>query len=429
MYPDFHYLFQSLFGIDIPALSIIKTFGFFVAMSFLGGAWVLTKELKRKKEEGIFQPEIVTEVTGKPASTSELAGVGLLGFLLGFKVIGLLLNASAAAADPLSFIFSLQGNWIAGFLLAGIMIYFRYSEKKKKATNPPKEQKVAIYPHQRVADIIFIAAIAGFGGAKIFNAFETWDSFIQNPIDSLLSPSGLTFYGGLIMATIALFIYTRKKKFSFRQFADAAAPALMLAYGIGRLGCQFAGDGDWGIYNSAYITQADGSLTNASMEDFKNQVEKHPNDFKMFGPTNKIPQKYVSAPSGIPVWMLAQNFKHNVNNDGIPIEGYSGTYSHVLPVAVFPTSMYEAITCVLLFLLLWAVRRKFKLPLQLFGFYLILNGLERFLIEKIRVNYEYDWGFIHPSQAEIISFFLILAGIALMIYPRKKEVLKKSEII
>jgi len=419
MFPDFHYLFQSLFGIDIPALSIIKTFGFFVAMGFLGGAWVLGKELKRKKEEGLFQPEIIVEEIGKPATNSELISVGLLGFVLGFKIIGLFLNAELVSRNPIDYIFSFQGNLIAGILGAALLVYLRYSEKKKKTTKTPTSRKMEVFPHQRVADIIFIAAITGFAGAKIFNAFETWDDFIQNPIQNLISPSGLTFYGGLIFATIALYIYSKKKKFSFRQLCDAAAPALMLAYAIGRLGCQFSGDGDWGIYNSAYITQADGSLTNASMEDFKNQVAKYPNSFKEFGASHTIPQKHVQGSSALPVWIVAQNFKHNVNNDGIAIEGETGSYSHVLPVSVFPTSMYEAIGCTLLFLLIWSVRRKFKLPLQLFGFYLILNGLERFFIEKIRVNYEYDWGFIHPSQAEIISFLLVLVGIALLVMPRK----------
>ena len=50
MFPDFHYLFNSLFGIDIPGLSLVKTFGFFVALAFLAGAWVITRELKRKAE-------------------------------------------------------------------------------------------------------------------------------------------------------------------------------------------------------------------------------------------------------------------------------------------------------------------------------------------------------------------------------------------
>lgn len=109
----------------------------------------------------------------------------------------------------------------------------------------------------------------------------------------------------------------------------------------------------------------------------------------------------------------SDSLPHNVINEGIPIIGCSGKYCNVLPVGVFPTSLYESIICIFLFSLLWILRKRFKYPLQLFSFYLILNGVERFLIEKIRVNYKYDLGFIFPTQAEIISTALIVTGIIL----------------
>jgi phosphatidylglycerol:prolipoprotein diacylglycerol transferase len=53
-----------------------------------------------------------------------------------------------------------------------------------------------------------------------------------------------------------------------------------------------------------------------------------------------------------------------------------------------------------------------------------VNGLERFFVEKIRVNYKYDWGFIHPTQAEIISSCLVFIGIGILLfYKKKKEVI------
>lgn len=423
MFPDFHYLFKGLFGIDIEGLAVIKTFGFFVALGFFVGGWVLYLELKRKKEAGLFEPEIVTEVRGKPASTSEILWMAVLGFVIGFKLVGLFFNAGIAAQDPLGFIFSGQGNWPAGLILGGLMGYLRYSDKKKHQLPTPKTVKTTVYPHQRVTDLLFAAAIAGFVGAKLFNAFETWEDFIRNPIASLLSPSGLTFYGGLILATITLYVYARKKGFSFAHLCDAAAPALILAYGIGRLGCQFSGDGDWGIFNSAYITQADGKLVEQPLGAYQALVKETPHLFIDRNENQLIPEKYAPAPSWLPDWLYAQNFKHNVNNEGIPIANDSGAYNHVLPAGVFPTSLYEAVICGFLFLILWGLRRRLKYPLQLFGLYLIFNGLERFLIEKIRVNYKYDWGFIHPTQAEIISFCLAAAGLYLLFRKRKKTVL------
>jgi phosphatidylglycerol:prolipoprotein diacylglycerol transferase len=421
MFPDFHYLFRFLFNIDLPGLSLVKTFGFFVAMAFLAGAWVLAKELRRKKDQGLFQPEIITEETGKPATTAELVWMAVLGFIVGFKVLGLIGEASVVSRDPIGYILSVQGNILGGLALAAVFTYSRYSAKKKAQLPVPKKQKLAVYPHQRVADIIFIAALGGFGGAKIFNAFESWDDFMADPVGNLLSPSGLTFYGGLIVATVALYIYARAKKFSFAHLCDAAAPALMLAYGIGRLGCQFSGDGDWGIYNSAYVTQADGSLSPATPEQYDSTVRMYPQVFLDRNDKQITPSRYTPAPGWMPDWLYAQNFKHNVNNDGIPIAGDKGEYNHVLPAGVFPTSMYEAVVCILLFTVLWSIRKRFKRPLQLFGVYLILNGLERFIVELFRVNYKYDWGFIQPTQAEIIAGSLIIAGILLFLFYKPKH--------
>jgi len=65
------------------------------------------------------------------------------------------------------------------------------------------------------------------------------------------------------------------------------------------------------------------------------------------------------------------------------------------------------------------IRKKIKITGRLFGIYLILNGVERFFIEKIRVNTKYDIFGFHPSQAEIISSLLVIAGLTLCIFAPK----------
>jgi len=257
-----------------------------------------------------------------------------------------------------------------------------------------------------------IAAVGGIIGAKVFNAFESWDDFIKDPAGNLLNSSGLTFYGGLIVATASLFYYARKHKIKFRHLCDATAPGLMLAYGIGRLGCHFSGDGDWGKYNTAYITAADGNLELAGKA------------FDPHGFVHQLPRAqeiYFQAPNWLPRWSVAMNYAHNVNNEGVKMTNCLGDYCHVLPVSVFPTPIYEAIACILLFVVLWRMRKRFTQPLHLFGLYLILNGTERFLIEKIRVNYKYDLGFIHPTQAELISVLMFFIGLCIMLFYKQKE--------
>lgn len=49
--------------------------------------------------------------------------------------------------------------------------------------------------------------------------------------------------------------------------------------------------------------------------------------------------------------------------------------------------------------------------------------MERFLIEQIRVNYKYDWGFIQPTQAEIIAVCIMLCGVILFVSKDKIDAL------
>ena len=57
-----------------------------------------------------------------------------------------------------------------------------------------------------------------------------------------------------------------------------------------------------------------------------------------------------------------------------------------------------------------------KAPVTLFGLFMILNGVERFLIEKIRINHKYDVLGMQLTQAEIIAFFLFVGGIAVIVF-------------
>ena len=57
--------------------------------------------------------------------------------------------------------------------------------------------------------------------------------------------------------------------------ADAIAPALLIAYAVGRMGCQVSGDGDWGIYNSAYISDAPGHVIEATSAEFEKKLNEN----------------------------------------------------------------------------------------------------------------------------------------------------------
>lgn len=373
MYPNLYYAFKDLFGVDLPALRFINSFGFFVALAFLVGAWLLTLELRRKSKAGLLHPTETEVTVGKPATPAELLSNFLLGFILGYKILALFF--AGQDQDPQAFIFSSQGNWPLGIGLGLLFAGLKWWEKKKQQLDKPEVRKVRLWPQDRVGEITILALIFGLLGAKLFDIFENWSDFLEHPTAYLLSPSGLTFYGGLICAALAIIVFARKHKIPLVHLADAIAPPLMIAYAIGRIGCQVAGDGDWGIVNN------------------------NPKPF-----------------SWLPDWVWSYRYPHNVNEAGVPIEGCMGRFCNQLPQPVYPTPFYETVMGLLLFALLWSLRKRLRPFGALFALYLIVNGIERFLIEQIRVNNQLNFLGLQPTQAEVIAVGLVLLGIALWVF-------------
>ena len=437
MYPNLYYVFKDWFGVEWKALSFLNTFGLMVAMGFVTAAIILSSELQRKEKQGLLSPREEMIMVGKPATLSELIINGLVGFLFGFKIFGLFFNRPDGI-NPQEYIFSREGNIIGGILIAGILVGLKWWDKNKQKLASPERRNVRIWPHDRVGDIIILGLIFGILGAKLFDNLENWSDFIKDPIGRLFSVSGLTFYGGLILATVAICWYASKKGIKIIHLVDAAGLALLLAYAVGRIGCQVSGDGDWGIVNSAYITDINGKIVKAGPGEFDIQLQKNASYYlsgrvidkdsvlvpvtdRVYKSLDKVPRMSFTAPSFLPIWMVAYNYRQNVNKDGVKISGCTDEHCRALPLPVFPTPFYETIVCTFLFLILWSVRRRIKIPGVMFGIYLILNGIERFAVELIRVNNTYSIFGLHPTQAEIISLSLILAGIILILVVRKKH--------
>jgi len=374
MYPTISHLLFDLFGINIPLP--IQTFGFWVAIAFLAASYVITKELKRKEKEGHLSASIIKETIGKSLSIYEILSSLITGFFIGFKLIEALFHYSDLVANPQDFILSTRGSFIGGLFIAGLSIYLKWNENKKTRLATPKEIEKTVHPYELVGNMTMIAAVSGIIGAKVFHNLENMGDFLADPIGQLISFSGLTYYGGLIVGAFSVIWYARKYKINILQLIDAAAPSLMLAYGVGRIGCQMSGDGDWGIDNLA-------------------------------------PKPEWMAL--LPDWMWSFTFPHNVINSGVPIEGCIGNFCMELSNPVWPTAFYEVVMCLLFFSVLWAIRKQIRIPGILFCIYLALNGIERFFIEKIRVNTEYNiLGGI--TQAEIISSCLVFIGLTGSIY-------------
>jgi len=222
--------------------------------------------------------------------------------------------------------------------------------------------------------VTFLCLIGGIVGSKFFYIIEEWNFGSDRALstyftfDTIFSPSGLTFYGGLAFAIILVLIYCKVKKISVLKMFDMMSPSAAIGYGIARIGCHLSGDGDYG-------TEVNGTF-----------------------------------------WEFI---------------GYSysnGTVPTAEGVLVHPTSVYETIVSVFIFYFLWKNRAKFKTPGIIFSYFLILSGIERILIEIIRLNPRIIFGL---SQAQIISVVMILGGTMLLfkLLTKEKDLdLKKAKV-
>jgi len=374
VYPTFSDLLNDLLGTHfcLP----VQTFGFFVAMAFIAAWSAIRHELVRKSAEGLLPIKKLKVQTGGPIQIQEVGYAALLWAVLGFKLGPIFTNNSIYCARPQDALLSLEGDWIIALVGAVAGALLKYREYQQAKNTKPETKVVDSGAEESLGTVTMIAAIGGILGAKIFHNLENLDHFMQDPLGSLLSFDGLTFYGGLIVASTAIIWHLRKIKMPILPYLDAAAPALLLAYGIGRIGCQLSGDGDWGIVNNA------------------------------------------SKPSWLswaPDWAWSYTYPNNVIREGVSIPGCVGDFCFQLPEPVFPTPLYEILMAISLAGVLWMLRKRLSTPGKLFAVYLIFNGMERFLIEKIRVNTYMNLFGMNITQAEVISFILIIAGIILLV--------------
>lgn len=221
-----------------------------------------------------------------------------------------------------------------------------------------RKRLVDMSPSHLMGTVTMLAVAGGFAGAKLFHILENLGEFFADPLGMIFSSGGFTFYGGLIVAAVLIARYVKKHGVAVPLFADAVAPGLMLAYGVGRIGCHLAGDGDWGIASNV-----------------------------------------ADKPSWIPTFLWSETYPRN-------IWGVDLSQS-----PVYPTPLYEFAMAALLAAALWTLRRHPFRAGWLFSLYLVMNGVERFLIEKIRVNNTFDVLGFESTQAELIAVLLIALGV------------------
>ena len=373
VYPDLSYFIADLFGTPVDNwLSIVKTFGFLLVLAFLASAYVLRLEMKRKTGDGLLAAKKVVVKEGV-FSWPEFLSNGLILFILGMKLPYVLQHFDEMKADPAGVILSGKGNLLLGLLLAAVYggwLYFKHQKNDHK----DKTKTRFIQPVDRVPDITMMAALFGIIGARIFVIFESkeaFQGFLQDPVGQLLSGSGLAIYGGLIIAFIGVYGYVKRIGFKPIHIMDAVAPALVIGYAVGRLGCHFSGDGDWGIPNLA-ATPGWWFLPDwVWAYDYPNTV-----------------LQYVNPDTQNALVEIPDCHGYTTADGGRPI------YCSKLKNPVYPTPVYETVASLVIFTILWAIRKRVRIAGMLFFIYCLLTAVQRFFIEKIRVNDIIDLGLV-----------------------------------
>jgi phosphatidylglycerol:prolipoprotein diacylglycerol transferase len=202
------------------------------------------------------------------------------------------------------------------------------------------------------SSMVFAAAAGGLVGARLLLILEEWNDFLRSPWNFIFSGAGFSWYGGLIGGAIAVTWWVRRHRILWTKAADISAPALALGYGVGRIGCFLAGDATWG--------------------------------------------KVTDVP-----WAMA--FPNAVAGWADPLTGVP----YPPGVRVHPTPIYETILSLLVFGILWSLRKKGYPGGAIFWLYLILAGSMRFLVEFLRVNPVIALGM---TEYQWISFMLVLLG-------------------
>jgi phosphatidylglycerol:prolipoprotein diacylglycerol transferase len=336
-------------------------FGLFLLLAFVAAFFIFWLEYQRKEAEGLIHPFV------GPARIVHPLCWALLGFVAGAKLVYWWLHRSLYLGTPPDFIFSGRGNLIAG-LTTGLAAWFI-----AKRQSPPKAATEVMHPYQLMDYLLLYCGLFGFAGAVLFAKLDALSS--GGPIFAF---NGLNYYGALIAGALT-YLYINKR-YGIRPAiaADIGSPGMMLAYAVGRIGCHVAGDGDWGIANEQ------------------------------------------PRPAWLPPWLWASRYPHNSVHQGMYIPGCTGSHCTQLQTPVYPTPLYEAIICFCLFLLLWKLRRTIKKPGILFAYFAILNGAERFLIEFIRINPRYHFGYWNPSQAQVLALGWLLTGLIVLLLSTRK---------
>jgi phosphatidylglycerol---prolipoprotein diacylglyceryl transferase len=207
-------------------------------------------------------------------------------------------------------------------------------------------------------DMLLWIALGGIVGAKLYYVGLHYEALLEDPIRELTNRGGLVWYGGFIGGVLAFYWQVRKRNLPLVPAFDATAPALALAYAIGRMGCFLVGD-DYGRPTDSWVGIA-------------------------------FPEGYPPSTAG---------YFRSIGTQ-IPAE-----IPDAAVLAVHPTQLYEVTLALIMFAVLWRFSGRLRTG-RLFALYLAMYGVLRFGIEFVRAKT--DLVVLGLTTSQIASILLLV---------------------
>ncbi len=247
--------------------------------------------------------------------------------------------------------------------------------------------------------VTILAVIFGISGAKILYLFEEWEYFVKDPIGTAFSPGGLTWYGGFVLGLAVVSYYVWRKKVPILRFLDALGVALILAYGVGRIGCQLSGDGDYGYPTRLPWGTIYAQGTAKPMFALEGYFRAHPDEAQIW---------HYDSLKVVPGGVDKLGMRYSKFDAVTPLH---------------PAPVYELILGIIGFALLVTLRKRNYPDGALFMMYLMLASLFRFLVEFLRLNPRLMFGL---SEAQLVSIVLFFVGAGGFLYLQRRGKLKAA---
>jgi len=199
--------------------------------------------------------------------------------------------------------------------------------------------------------------IGGIIGARLLHVIDKLEYYLRNPLMILaFQEGGLAIIGAIGGGLITLLIYSRFHPLPIREFVDAAAVGVILGQAIGRVGCMINGD-------------------------------------------------VVGTPTNLP-WGVAYTHPNSLTPElGVPLH---------------PAAGYELIWDLLVFGMLWPIRKRKMADGTVFFLYAALYSLGRFVITFFRVDQAVWLGL---TQAQVLSLVILVVVTPLVAYLNRTSAL------